>query len=279
MLKRTFVHIPGIGAKSEERMWQSGIASIDQLLDKTSGALDTGKPTRRKKNLHPVAHASVQALKERDFRFFYTHLPANQHWRLLGEGLKTAYLDIETTGLDVYSSHITSICVYDGCNWNAYIYGRNLDAFREDIRQYELLVTYNGKTFDIPFVNHFFKINLDTPHVDLRYPLAAKGYKGGLKKIEQTLGLGRTGAMKDVDGFMAVHLWNEYATRKNPRALETLIAYNLEDVFNLAPMAARVFNLCLPENFKQLQLPETYTRPEIPYAVDEHLVMKLKSWL
>ena len=258
-------------------MWRRGMTCVDQLVDEVMGSVDGNEMSSRQKKAHQLAHATVHAIEAQDLSFFYQHLPSNQHWRLLGENIKTAYLDIETTGLDPLYAHITTICVYDGTDWKTYVHGRNLHEFKTDIQRYDLLVTYNGKTFDIPFINSFFNIEIDTPHVDLRYPLAAQGFKGGLKSIEHKLGLGRTGAIGDVDGFLAVHLWNEYALRGNPRALETLLAYNLEDVFNLAPLGARVFNLCLPECFDNLQLKETYTRPEIPYAIDENLVLKLKA--
>ena len=66
-------------------------------------------------------------------------------------GNSTVYLDIETTGLDRYFNDITTIALYDGHVIKTYVQGQNLDDFIEDIYKYKVIVTYNGKSFDIPF--------------------------------------------------------------------------------------------------------------------------------
>src|SRR6185503_9998921 len=115
-------------------------------------------------------------------------LPTNQHWRLASDFRRSiAYLDIETTGLG-YGDMITTIAIYDGSNILHYINGQNLSDFKRDIQAYNLLVTYNGKCFDVPFIERFFNIRLDHAHIDLRYVLKSLGYTGGLKACERQLG-------------------------------------------------------------------------------------------
>jgi uncharacterized protein YprB with RNaseH-like and TPR domain len=70
-------------------------------------------------------------------------------------------LDIETTGLDRQYNSITTIALYDGHEIKTYVHGQNLDDFIEDIQQYKVIVSYNGKSFDIPFIENFFKIRLN----------------------------------------------------------------------------------------------------------------------
>jgi uncharacterized protein YprB with RNaseH-like and TPR domain len=152
-----------------------------------------------------------------------------------------AYLDIETTGLGGLDDHITTISVWDGHSISCYVHGHNLDAFAEDIASYALLVTYNGKCFDIPFIEHDLGIDMPHAHIDLRYVLASLGYKGGLKGCERQLGLGRQD-LQDVDGFFAVLLWNDYRYNHNLRALETLLAYNILDVVNLEALMVIAYN-------------------------------------
>jgi uncharacterized protein YprB with RNaseH-like and TPR domain len=41
------------------------------------------------------------------------------------------------------------------------------------------------------------------------------------------------GNLSDVDGFFAVLLWNEYRKTGNQKALDTLLAYNVQDTVNL----------------------------------------------
>ncbi|MEZ4549042.1 MAG: ribonuclease H-like domain-containing protein [Desulfobacterales bacterium] len=65
----------------------------------------------------------------------------------------TAYVDIETTGLE--NPEITTISLYDGARIRYYVNGQNLDQFQDDITDYPLIVTYNGKTFDLPVIERF----------------------------------------------------------------------------------------------------------------------------
>ena len=137
---------------------------------------------------------SLAALEKRDARYFLTKLPHQIHWRLYSEfSERVAYLDIETTGLGAQEAIVTVIGVYDGERPRVYVHGRNLEQFVTDIESFTLLVTYNGQQFDLPFLRTKLGIPLNQAHIDLRYPLAALGYKGGLKKIEQLLGLERPG--------------------------------------------------------------------------------------
>ena len=71
---------------------------------------------------------------------------------------------------------------------------------------YRLLVTYNGKTFDAPFVRRCLGAPLDQPHIDLRYVLGSLGYRGGLKGCERQLGIPRQG-LEDVDGAFSCRGW------------------------------------------------------------------------
>ena len=43
MLKNPFIHIPGIGAVTEQRLWASGITSWDSPLKATPGNLSAGR--------------------------------------------------------------------------------------------------------------------------------------------------------------------------------------------------------------------------------------------
>ena len=83
-----------------------------------------------------------------------------------------------------------------------------------------------------PFLRDRLGCPLDQAHIDLRYVLASLGYKGGLKKCETALGIDR-GDLDGVDGSLAVLLWEEYRKTGSPKALDTLLAYNIEDVVNL----------------------------------------------
>ena len=74
-------------------------------------------------------------------------------------------------------------------------------------------------------------------HVDLCYLFRRLGYRGGLKKIEAELGIGRTETTTGLSGMDAVRLWFEYKSGK-AQSLETLLTYNAEDVRNMSDLLA-----------------------------------------
>ena len=165
MLKKTFIHIPGIGAKTEERLWESGLLSWDDFTDERTIRLSQNKINVLKNYL---AESKIQ-FKINNPKYFTDLLPANLQWRLFSEFRNTTvYLDIETTGLEEYDNQITTIATYDGQSVSYYINGQNLDDFVSDIQKYKVIVSYNGKSFDIPFIESYFGIKLNHAHIDLR---------------------------------------------------------------------------------------------------------------
>lgn len=273
MLKNSFVHTPGIGIKSEQKIWSSGIHSWDDLL---KGNLSFFSLIKRD-NLKRSIEESNEQLSNLNPRFFGDLLPSNHHWRIFPEFKELiAYLDIETTGLYSCSDQITTIAVYDGGSIFTYVQGENLQEFKEDIQKYRILVTYNGKCFDIPFLQSYFGIKLNQVHIDLRYVLRSLGYTGGLKGCEKKAGIDR-GDLEGVDGYFAVFLWNEYQRNKNHKALETLLAYNIQDVVNLEMLMVLSYNLKLKETpFNESHLLALPSSPEIPLQADLETIDRIK---
>ncbi|MCF8057352.1 MAG: ribonuclease H-like domain-containing protein [Desulfocapsa sp.] len=272
MLTHSFIHLPGIGAKTEEKIWQAGCHQWQQWQENLPVRLTNSSPAE----LSRLLQISAGEL-EKGPEFFSKRLPANEQWRLFPHFReRTAFLDIETTGLGA-GAEITTIALYDGSRVLCYINGRNLDDFAEDIWKYEILVTYNGKGFDIPFLERWFRIKLTQAHIDLRYILAKLGFKGGLKGCEKQLGIHR-GALDGVDGYFAVLLWQDYAQNHNEKALETLLAYNIEDTVNLERLLIEAHNrnVLLTPFGEELLLPLPKA-PQILYHPDLDTVENLRQ--
>ncbi|MEE9268698.1 MAG: ribonuclease H-like domain-containing protein [Candidatus Krumholzibacteria bacterium] len=219
---------------------------------------------------------SLAELDGGNSRFFYDSLPPEEQWRLFAEFRHSAaYLDIETTGVSGMD-RITTIALYDGRDIRCYVRGRNLDEFKSDIRSYGLLVTYNGKCFDVPFIQRALGIRIDVAHIDLRYVLRSLGYSGGLKGCEKQIGIDR-GDLEGLDGYFAVILWNDFIRNRNERALETLLAYNVEDVVNLEALMIHAYNRKLGATPFGLSgrypLP---TSPQIPFKPDAATINRLR---
>jgi uncharacterized protein YprB with RNaseH-like and TPR domain len=275
MLQNTFCHIPGIGLKTETRIWEKGIYSWKDFYENPPAP---GSIPRRAV-VDAFIEQSVFHLGNNNPSYFAALLPAPLHWRLFPAFRNhTAYIDIETTGL-ASGCDITTIALYDGTDIRCYVAGQNLEDFLDDIFNYTLIVTYNGKGFDLPFLEHFFKTRFPHAHIDLRHVLSSLGYKGGLKSCERQMGISR-GDLSGVDGYFAVLLWAEYERTGNVKALETLLAYNIEDVVNLEVLMIVAYNLKIKGmpffNTLEIPLPQP---PAIPFQPDLKIIDKIRSRL
>jgi hypothetical protein len=275
MLRHTFLHVPGVGQATERKLWERGFLQWKDYLERCQYC-----PLPRPIHTRLVGHLteSVEALAAGYARYFEMRLPPGEVWRLYREFReKAAFLDIETTGLYPSGDSITVIGLFDGRETKVFIRGLNLHEFAEEIGRHSLIVTFNGKRFDMPFIRRMFgEVPEHQAHIDLLYPLRSLGYRGGLKSIEAQLGLEREGVLKEVDGFLAVLLWHEYE-RGNRAALDTLIRYNLEDTVNLQYLADAVYNEAvakMPIEVATLPSPSAY-HLDIPF--DAELVRYLRQ--
>jgi len=231
MLTSTYIHIPRVGQTVEHRIWSSGIRTWDEF----TGHQDTIPiSTAKKETILTGIDISAERLDARDFEFFARSLPRSEHWRAFRDfSSSVAFVDIETTGLSPAYDRMTVVGIYDGRQAKTYVRGIDLDDIVDELEKYELLVTFNGARFDLPFIKHEYPgIEFNQLHIDLMYPLRRIGYTGGLKKIEQALGITRSDDTTGITGFDAVRLWREYE-RGDTDALELLLKYNREDIVNL----------------------------------------------
>jgi len=270
MLTNSFIHIQGIGPATETGLWQQGILDWHDFLKNMPSAFSPSRCAF-------IGEALAESLKNSADPYYFTRLlPSSQHWRLFPDFRgETVYLDIETTGLSEYCE-ITTISLYDGETIRFYVQGENLDDFPADLAEYDVIVTYNGKSFDIPVIERYFGLTVTKAHIDLRYVLNNLGIKGGLKGCEKQLGLDRE-SLDGVDGYMAVLLWDFYCRTGERCALETLLAYNIMDTINLELLMVEAYNrnLAATPFREKLALPLP-TRPIIPFEPDLALLTELK---
>jgi uncharacterized protein YprB with RNaseH-like and TPR domain len=89
-----------------------------------------------------------------------------------------------------------------------------------------------------------------------------------LKGCERQLGLDR-GDLRDIDGFFAVLLWDEFVKTENLQTLETLLAYNVQDTISLENLMVTAYNLKIKETpfYKDLLI-EASRPPANPFRAD-----------
>src|SRR5262245_46815620 len=260
VLRHTFLHVPGIGAKKERDLWERGYTDWEAFV-----------------RGHPAGAWRDLILERLDLERAASDLPKREAWRLADElSARTLFLDIETTGLSVDADAITCVGVSDGSTVSAYVRGENLARFPEALHGVRLLVTYNGASFDLPVLARAFP-RIDFArfhHVDLRFPLRRLGVPGGLEGLARTLGIDRPDELSVVDGLMAVRLWRAHRAGRDG-ALETLVRYCLEDVVNLRPLLAYAYNRLVAPLPIPVPRMEAAPRPHIPHRADAALVREL----
>ncbi|MDD3581071.1 MAG: ribonuclease H-like domain-containing protein [Desulfobacca sp.] len=239
MLKRTFIHLSGIGERTEAHFWRQGLQTWEDFL-----------AVSRVRGLSPGRLAWLQGevrqslARIHDLPYFAARLPVAEYWRLFRHFRQgAAYLDIETTGSNWPELTITVIGLYDGSCFQQFVQGENLRQFPSVIQSYSVLISFNGTQFDLPVLRaNFPGLNWPPVHIDLRFVLARLGYRGGLKRIEPQLGVHRPPDVEGMDGYMAVRLWDRYQ-RGDYTARDLLLRYNREDVINLETLMIRSYEL------------------------------------
>ncbi len=239
MLKHTFVHLPGVGLKTEALLWRQGFATWEDLLEAERPA---GLGAARLALFQALLRESLARLDQPDY--FAARLPVTEHWRLFRHfRSRTAYLDIETSGASWPNLTVTVIGLYDGRVFRQFVLGHNLSYFPAALERVEVLVTFNGSQFDLPVLKaNFPDLPLPPVHLDLRFVLARLGFRGGLKSLEPRFGISRAPEVAGMNGYDAVLLWERFQ-RGDLTALELLLQYNREDVLNLEILMEQAFDL------------------------------------
>jgi len=159
-----------------------------------------------------------------------------------------AYLDIETTGLCSFHDEITvvGVCLAnDSGSTLVQLVGADVTKANllRTLRCVDMIYTYNGSRFDIPFINFRLRVDLREyfHHRDLMHDCWRNDLYGGFKAVERQLGIPRR--LRGIGGAEAVALWWRYQIDHDRKALALLLEYNKEDVVNLMALRARLERL------------------------------------
>ena len=172
------------------------------------------------------------------------------------------FLDTETSGLAGGSGTYTFLIgvgrfVSDGFNLAQYFMRdpieelSHLTALLGFLGDFEGLVTFNGKAFDIPLLNARFITNGEIPpfnsaiHIDL-LPLARRLWRDRLPSRtlgsleENILGVKRT--LEDIPGWLIPSLYFDYLRSGDARPLKNVFYHNAMDVLSMAALLNFITN-------------------------------------
>ncbi len=237
MIQASFSCLKGLGTSVEARLWQLGCLSWDQFAFLPPKTLSPAKEQQVWEEIRQAQYA----LDAQWADYFIHRFPKADKIRVLKEFQhKTAYVDIETTGLGRKDT-ITTIAVLTHDQLRILVKGFNRKELPCLLKDTKLLVTFNGTRFDLPFLRRHFNIDLTIPHLDLYPILSHMGYKGGQKRCEDAMGIRRVHS-RGLDGAHAPQLWDQWQHHKDTNALKELIRYNAEDALMLEQLAVRAYN-------------------------------------
>ena len=244
--------LPKIGIKTEENLKNKGYSTIESLKnhDKYGDAA-----SKFMKNLDEMTYCQVIELldnnkyskKCRDNVLKSISLTDSENFK---------FMDIETKGLSNVPIILIGVAEIKGNNIVASQYFlRNyteeaniIDAYLSHLDEDSVHVTFNGKTFDVPFIKNrciYNRIdaNLDRVHLDLMY--FAKSLWGEklpncqLQTIEQEMfGIKRVG---DVPGQYIPGYYDTYLDKNNIGPVVPIIEHNAQDIISLASFLEKMY--------------------------------------
>lgn len=161
---------------------------------------------------------------------------------------KILFLDIETCGLSAEPLFLIGVAYFTGEDFSfLQLFARNfseerplLSFFNRLLSQYKAIVTYNGKSFDMPFIlSRAFVNKTDIPgeilHVDLlndvRRKLKRRMPNCKLQTVEKVI-LGRN-RVDDIPGREIPRVYREFIETKNAYMVKNILEHNLIDILSM----------------------------------------------
>ena len=250
MIEHSFVFLERFSEQREQKLWQEGIRTWNDFLARER---IQGIGLQKKQYYDVCVRQARQHLNNKDLQALMALFPKRYHWRLYNLFKDQALaLDIETTG---YYGDITVIGLHDSLEQHFLVKNKNLshEPLQQLLKEPSLLLTFNGLSFDVPVIKRRFPQLEESfarqAHIDLRFVAASLGLTGGLKVIEERLGLSRGEELQGVCGADAVWLWNNYCMCGEEEYLERLLDYNEADCKNLFYLAEKLIPQLWAETF------------------------------
>jgi len=242
MLRSNFEIFTGIGPATVKKMHNEGYFSWNDVLSEPE-KLPVGK--KRRETLVSEIQEAKEQCNKKNLLPLEELLKPKASWTLFSSfAEQCVFFDIETTGLSPDEDEITIISSYRPAtrSFQAFVRGENLEQFPASIQPNDIMVGFNNRAFDTPFIRAEFGEALPPyPQVDLRWVLHGMGIKGKLKNIEQDeFGIERPFELQGFTGWDAIDAWYRWWEGGEKEALKLLLYYGAADTFVLDYIARDV---------------------------------------
>lgn len=244
--------LPKIGIKTELNLKNKGYATIESL--------------KKHDRYCNVASSFLDKIDDLSFAEIVEILDNNRYSKKCRDNVLKSisltdkenfkFMDIETMGLSNVPIILIGIAEIKGNRIistqyflrQIYEEGAVIEAYLSHLDEDSVHVTFNGKTFDVPFIKNRCLYNridadLDLPHLDLMY-FAKNLWKDRLpncqlQTIEKELfGIEREG---DVPGQHIPNYYNTYLDEGNIGPIVPIIEHNRQDIVSLASFLEKMY--------------------------------------
>lgn len=244
--------LPKIGLKTEQNLKNKGYFTIESL--------------KNHDRYCDVASKFIDEIDDLSFGEVVELLDNNKYSRKCRDNLLKSislcdcenfkFMDIETLGLSNVPIILIGIAEIKGSKIissqyflrDIYEEPAVIEAYISHLDEDSVHVTFNGKSFDVPFIknrclSNRMDANLDLPHFDLMY-FAKNLWKEKLPNCQlQTIekeifGIEREG---DVPGQYIPDYYNTYLSEKNIGPIVPIIEHNRQDIVSLASFLEKMY--------------------------------------
>lgn len=244
--------LPGIGIKTEQKLKSRGFNTIESLKNHDGYA---GTASKFARNIGGMSYCEILDL-----------LDANRYSKRCRDNIVKSislvdpenfkFMDIETMGLSNVPIILIGVAEIRGdkiisSQYFLRDYGDEanvIEAYLEHLDESSVHVTFNGKTFDLPFIKNRCIYNrisadLDLAHLDLMY-FAKALWSDELPNCQlQTIEREMFGIKRvdDVPGQYIPDYYKTYIERNNIGPVVPIIEHNAQDIISLASFLDKMY--------------------------------------
>ena len=248
--------LPGIGPAREKTLKKQGYKTIEDL----ENHLLWRKPAQDFMKI--INKNDIPRIQKTLWQRFPKSHPLLHYLAGFCQDQDFAIVDIETLGLSerpiillgVAKPNKTHVCTSQFLLRDIQDEPSAIWALISQLEPNLSLITYNGRTFDIPYIKQrlaYYGLDapLDNPHFDVlhftRRALRHKLSNCKLETVEKYIGIKRD---INIPGALVPHFYETYLRTKNAGPLVAIVEHNRQDLLTLATLFSKLYQIFREED-------------------------------